>query len=125
MSGALILPVSAIVARAWSSGWIGDAELMLSEPGTEAVYFSTLPDLASFRASLPVFASYHQRGASTVILRTDSPAVVHHVEKWGGKKTIQDNSGRYRWLVEPDAVKRYFGRIFQNSAASSFVTISR
>lgn len=119
--GALLFPVTAIVARAWAQGWIGDCELMLSDPGTEAVYFQTLPDLASFRRVLPLFTEYHRRGASTVILRTDSPAVVHHLAKWGGVRTWQDPSGRWRWLVPPEAVTRYFGRILQKSAASSGV----
>lgn len=98
---------------------------MLSEPGTEAVYFQTLPDLASFRACLPHFTELYRSGASIVLLRTGSPAVVHHVEKWGGFRTYQDTSSLWRWLVPPAAVKRYFGRISQNFAAASRVTTSR
>lgn len=125
MTGALLFPISAIVARAWSHGWIGDAELMLAPVGTEAVYFQTLPDLASFRRVLPLFTRYHAAGAATVILRTNTPAVEHHLAKWGGVRTFQDESGRWRWHVGPDAVNRYFGRMRQKSAAASRVTTSR
>ena len=113
-----------MLARAWAHGWIGDLPLMQAPPVPEAVYFQTLPDLASFRRVLPLFAAEYRSGASIVILRTESPAVVHHVAKWGGVRTFQDESGRWRWLVPPEAVGRYFGRIPQKSAAASLVTTS-
>ena len=122
---ALILPVPLIEAAAWARGWISDTELWHAPRTPEAAYFSSLPDISSFRQALPHFAELYRDGVRVVILRTDSPAVMHHVEKWGAVRTHQDDSGRWRYFTGPDAVERYFGRIAQKAAASSAVTSSR
>jgi hypothetical protein len=116
MTGALIVPCSLATARAWCHGWIGDFEL-LKCGGTGAVYFSTLPDLASFRAALPEFIAHYRRGVRVVILRTNHPAVIHHVTRFGAQATFQDASGRFRWLCGPDVVNRYFGRLVRKTDA--------
>jgi hypothetical protein len=122
---ALILPVPLIEAAAWARGWISDTELWHAPRTPEAAYFSTLPDLTSFRQALPQFADLYRQGVRVVILRTDSAAVMHHVEKWGAVKTFQGASGKWRYFTGPDSVTRYFGRMFQKSAAASLVTTSR
>lgn len=126
MTGALIIPVPLYVAQGWAQGNIGDAELMLSPRSPEAGYWQTLEDLDAFRAAIPVALDLYRRGMSSMVLRTSSPAVVHHVEKWGGVATFQDQpSGRWRYWCDEATVCRYFGRIAQKRAASSLVTTSR
>jgi hypothetical protein len=125
MIGALVIPVPLAIAQGWAQGFAGDVDLMLAPRTPEAAYWSTLADLAAFRAALPQALEFWRRGARAMILRTNSPAVVHHVEKWGGVATHMDPSGRWRYWCDAATVDRYFGRIAQNAAASSLVTSSR
>jgi hypothetical protein len=125
MTGALVIPVPLCVAQAWARGFAGDVDLLLSHRTPEAAYWANLADLASFRAAIPSALELWQSGARAMILRTGNPAVMHHVEKWGGTRTHQDPSGRWRYFCDEATVDRYFGRIAQNAAASSRVTISR
>lgn len=114
------------MARAWAFGWIGDAEIMLGDhPPGAALYVQTLPSLAAWRLVLPDLIAAGRSGVLAVILRTNTPAVVHHVGKWGAAPTYQDPSGRWRYYAGPVACARYFGRMAQKSAACSAVTISR
>lgn len=91
----------------------------------QALYVMTLPDLRAWRTVLPSLVFHAAKGASCVILRTDTPAVVHHITKWGAVPTHQDPSGRLRYWAGPEVSRRYFGRMLQNSAACPGVTISR
>lgn len=123
--GALVIPCPLLVAYAWSRGDIGDMELMQSPRVCEAVYWVELPRRAVFARAMRETLALWQRGASVVVLRTDAPAVVHHVEKWGAYATHTDPSGRRRYYASADVCRRYFGRIAQNSPAAAGVTISR
>lgn len=112
MNPSLVLPVSYHAARAWAKGWIGDLELMLGDhPAGQALYIATLPALDAWRAVLPSLVAHYRSGVRIIILRTNTPAVVRHIEKWGAFKTVQDPSGRWRYLADPGAVARYFGRL--------------
>lgn len=125
MNLSLVIPVPLVSARAWACGWIHDIDLMLGpSPAGEALYVSTLPDIRAWRTVLPSLIQ-QGKGVSALILRTDTPAVVHHVTKWGAVPTYQDPSGRLRYWCGPAVVRRYFGRMPQNSAACSGVTSSR
>ncbi len=94
-------------------------------PDGAALYIQTLPDLNAFRLLVPELVAAARAGASALIIRTDTPAVVHHIEKWGAQRTFQDRSGRWRYYSGPELMARYFGRIAQKSAAASAVTTSR
>lgn len=123
--GALIIPCPLVVACAWARGDLGDLELMQSprEPG--AIYWSMLPNRATFEHAVRESLALWRKGARCLVLRTNSPAVVHHVEKWGAYRTHQDPSGRWRYFASREVMDRYFGRMAQNSVAASGVTSSR
>jgi hypothetical protein len=121
VSASLVLPVPLLSARAWAHGWIGDLELFTAPRVPEALYVVTLPDLAAWRAVLPELADWHRAGASALVLRSQTPAVCRHVTKWGAVPTYRDASGGFRYVAGPSVVSRYFGRIAQNSAATSGV----
>jgi hypothetical protein len=125
VSGALVIPCPLLVAWAWARGDVGDFDLMQSPRVSEAVYWSMLPNRAVFARAVRQTLSLWQAGASCLVLRTDSPEVIRHVEKWGAFRTVQDPSGRWRFYAGPEVCNRYFGRMAQNSLAESGVTNSR
>lgn len=120
MTNTLWFPVSLLSALSWARGSIGDAELMLlpSPKTSEAIYWMNLDSLQSFRREFPAVAAQFRGGASCLILRTGNPAVIHHAEKWGMVRTVQDPSGRWRFIAIGPAVGRYFSRSKKSAEGS-------
>lgn len=120
MTNTLWFPVSLLAALSWARGAIGDAELMLlPTPKTpQAVYWMNLDSLRNFRRVFPSVAAQFHVGASCLILRTGTPAVIHHAEKWGMVRTVQDPSGRWRFIAIGPLVGRYFSRSKKSAEGS-------
>jgi hypothetical protein len=121
-----VVPCSLHGALAWSQGLLDDTDLILFDrpPLPEAFLVASLPDISAWRNALAQMLALWRAGARAAILRTGTPAVVHHVNRWGCRLTFQE-SNKARYLILGADLDHYFGRIAQKARAASVVTNSR
>ena len=113
LNSSCVIPCAAADALAWAAGKITDKELLLESPLIpEAIFICNLPSRSEWRAGFRAMRHYFERGAVLVITRTGTDVVDDHLMRAGAVVTLKENTTpvKYRFLVPPDALKKYFAR---------------